>query len=195
MNFLAHAYLSGEDSQVMTGNFIGDFVKGKKYETYPKLMQKGILLHRGIDEYTDGHPVVGQSKDRLRAKYRHYSSVIVDVVYDHLLAANWHKYHDKSLGEFTQQLYFEIDSMKNELPDRFQNIFRYMKRDNWLYQYSKIEGIEQALNGMSMRTKFDSKMDEAIHDIKANYVPFLLEFQEFMPDVIAFSKQWQEEYE
>ena len=59
----------------------------------------------------------------------------------------------------------------------------------------KQEGIEQALNGMSMRTKFDSKMDEAIHDIKANYVPFLSEFQEFMPDVIAFSKQWQEEYE
>ena len=34
MNFLAHLYLSGNDSDIMIGNFIADSVKGKAYKKY-----------------------------------------------------------------------------------------------------------------------------------------------------------------
>ena len=83
MNFLAHIYLSGEDTPLMIGNFIGDFVKGNEYKNFPADIQNGVLLHREIDSYTDSHEIVLESKKRLREKYRHYSGVITDIFYDH----------------------------------------------------------------------------------------------------------------
>ena len=56
MNFLAHIYLSGEDEGLTIGNFIADSIKGKKYLNFKKEIQKGILLHRSIDTFTDQHP-------------------------------------------------------------------------------------------------------------------------------------------
>ena len=57
MNYLAHIYLSGANRKVAVGNFIGDFVKGNSYDIYPLSFQKGILLHREIDHFTDTHPI------------------------------------------------------------------------------------------------------------------------------------------
>ena len=39
MNFLAHLYLSGTNEKILVGNFIGDYVKGRKYEIYEKAIQ------------------------------------------------------------------------------------------------------------------------------------------------------------
>lgn len=80
MNFLAHLYLSGDDPDIRIGNFIGDFVKGRNPEgQFPARVALGIQAHRLIDQFTDAHPLVRSSKDRIRAKYRHYSGVIVDI--------------------------------------------------------------------------------------------------------------------
>jgi acyl carrier protein phosphodiesterase len=63
MNFLAHLYLSGKDkSGVLVGNFIADQVKGKQLASFPKNMQRGIRLHRKIDEFTDSHEVTARCK-------------------------------------------------------------------------------------------------------------------------------------
>ena len=89
MNYLAHIYLSGDDDPLLKiGNFIADSVKGKAFKKYPQAIQNGIKLHREIDTFTDSHPIVFESKHRLFKKSRHYSSVIVDVLYDHFLAKN-----------------------------------------------------------------------------------------------------------
>ena len=53
MNYLAHAYLSFNDQEILTGNMISDFVKGKKKFDYPSRIQAGINLHRLIDNFTD----------------------------------------------------------------------------------------------------------------------------------------------
>ena len=101
MNFLAHIYLSFENPKILVGNFIGDFVKGKKLELYGDEIQKGILLHREIDDYTDSHPIVLETKKRLRPNYHHYAPVISDVYYDHFLASLWSNYHKTPLIEYT----------------------------------------------------------------------------------------------
>ena len=64
MNFLAHIYLSGENQGITIGNFIADGIKGNKYLSYREDLQKGILLHRSIDSFTDQHPIVRQSTKR-----------------------------------------------------------------------------------------------------------------------------------
>ena len=94
MNFLAHIYLSGDNEELKIGNFIADSVKGKQYLEYPPGIIDGIVLHRAIDTFTDTHPIVSRSVERLFERYGHYSRVIVDILYDHFLAANWKDYSD-----------------------------------------------------------------------------------------------------
>jgi acyl carrier protein phosphodiesterase len=55
VNFLAHTYLSGGNEQIIVGNFMGDYVKGKNYMLFPEQVKKGILIHRDIDTFTDMH--------------------------------------------------------------------------------------------------------------------------------------------
>ena len=86
MNYLAHAYLSFDDPEVLAGNMISDFVKGKKKFDYPFRIQQGIMLHRLIDDFTDNHPATKEAKEFFRPDYRLYSGAFVDVVYDHFLA-------------------------------------------------------------------------------------------------------------
>lgn len=40
MNYLAHAYLSFNDPEILVGNLISDFVKGKKKFDYPPLFSR-----------------------------------------------------------------------------------------------------------------------------------------------------------
>ncbi len=65
---------------------ISDFVKGKSKYNYPGQIQKGIHLHRLIDEFTDIHAATARAKNYFRPQYRLYSGAFVDVVYDHFLA-------------------------------------------------------------------------------------------------------------
>lgn len=79
MNFLAHTYLSGENDDLKIGNFLGDFVKGRlnklSQNQYTEGIIKGIALHREIDYFTDNHPIVKQSIDRLQPKYHKFSEI------------------------------------------------------------------------------------------------------------------------
>ncbi len=190
MNFLAHAYLSGTSPEIITGNFIGDFVKGKQMDNFSKPIQNGIKLHREIDFYTDHHPVVLSSKQRLQKKYRHYSSVIVDMYYDHFLANSWTQWHHETLEEYSEMVYGILEEKEAELPEKFNYMLPFMRRRNWLLSYSQVEGIHSALSGMAKRTKFNSKMELASVDLKDNYSEFESEFQIFFPDIINFTAKF-----
>lgn len=191
MNFLAHLYLSGDNAEIKVGNFIGDFVKGKNLEErFGKEVAKGITLHREIDWFTDRHPVVKQSKDRLRSKYHHYSGVIVDVFYDHFLAKNFDRYSQTVLPDFADECYATIQHHDSILPEEVKHMMPYMINGNWLANYAKIEGIHRALSGMSRRTKFESKMDEASEDLKNHYSDFEKEFFSFFPELKKFADEW-----
>lgn len=191
MNFLAHLYLSGDDPEIKVGNFIGDFVKGRNLlDRYPATVARGIELHRAIDEFTDAHEVVQKSKQRLRPSYRHYAGVIVDVFYDHYLASLWSDYHHQPLAQFAAESYALIKNSGIELPSRVVYMLPYMERGNWLVNYARLEGIHRALTGMSRRTTFESKMEEAIADLQRDYEQYRAEFQTFFPSLRKFAKEW-----
>lgn len=192
MNFLAHLYLSGDDPNIMVGNFIGDFVKGKiaLAEFDPEII-KGIELHRAIDEFTDNHEVVTASKNRLRPKYRHYSGVIVDVFYDHFLAKNWNTYHSELLPDFADKAYEVIQSYDAILPKEVKFMMPYMIKGNWLVNYSNTEGIHRALSGMARRTPYESKMEQSVEDLRENYNDFKNEFEKFFPELSSFATHFR----
>jgi len=188
MNFLAHIYLSGDDEEITIGNFIADGIKGKQYRKYPQQIQKGILLHRAIDSYTDSHPIVRQSTKRLHEKYSHYSGVIVDILYDHFLAKNWKDYHDMPLDEYVDEFYEILRNKFEVLPTRIQRMMPYMIGDNWLLSYATIPGISKILNQMNIRTKGVSKMNFAILELEEYYTEFEEEFTSFFAELIDYSK-------
>lgn len=189
MNYLAHIYLSGEDEELKIGNFIADSVKGKQFIHFPLRVQKGIILHRAIDTYTDTHPTVSKSSGRLFEKYSHYSRVIVDIYYDHFLAANWADYSNIPLEVYVNNFYELLQQNKNILPARVKQFMPYMIRDNWLLSYASIEGIGKILWQMNQRTGRKSKMDLAVKDLKEHYDLFETEFTLFFSDLKNFSQE------
>lgn len=188
MNFLAHIYLSGDDDELKIGNFIADSVKGKSFIKYPERVQQGIVLHRAIDTYTDAHPIFRQSSQRLFPTYSHYSTVIVDILYDHFLAANWHNYSNQSLEEYVQSFYELLQENLEILPRTVQRFLPYMIKDNWLLDYATVDGIGRILTQMNRRTKYRSKMDLAVRELDLYYSDFEDEFKMFFKDLIAFTE-------
>ncbi|EZH71513.1 ACP phosphodiesterase [Aquimarina atlantica] len=189
MNFLAHIYLSGEDQELKIGNFIADSVKGKKQLLqYSNRIQQGITLHRKIDSYTDTHAIVRKSVSRLFPKYRHYSTVIVDVLYDHFLAANWKEYSDIPLETYVAEFYDLLYEYHEVLPKQIQNFMPYMIKDNWLLNYSTIQGIGTILYQMNQRTKNRSKMNFAVIELEQYYTDFDKEFRSFFEELELYTK-------
>lgn len=193
MNFLAHLFLSNNSEKIAIGNFIADFVKGAQIESYEKDVVKGILIHREIDRFTDAHATVKQSKNRLWNRYRHYSSVIVDMYYDHFLAKNWEMYSDEPLKNFTTRHYSLLSRHSYSFPSRASITLKYMKQSDWLYNYQFLEGIDMALKGMSRRANFNSKMEYAIQELHRHYEQFNEEFHLFFPKLKRHTEEFSRE--
>jgi|AntDeeMinimDraft_5_1070356.scaffolds.fasta_scaffold01221_7 acyl carrier protein phosphodiesterase len=195
MNYLAHIFLSGDDDDLKIGNFIADSVKGKDHRKFPDRIEKGILLHRSIDSFTDHHPLVFQSSHRLFPHFRHYSSVVIDMLYDHFLADNWTDYSSEKLSSYAKNFYGLIDENFEQVPERVQNFFPYMKEYNWLVTYAELKGLEKILTQMTNRVVGDAKLNEAIPYIKEDYPLFKEEFTEFFEDLKAYVEKRKIELE
>ncbi|MFD1316311.1 acyl carrier protein phosphodiesterase [Namhaeicola litoreus] len=189
MNFLAHIYLSDNNENIQLGNFFADSVKGKKYLNYPDEIQKGILLHRFIDSYTDDHPQVRISKRRLDPKYGLYKGIIIDIFYDHFLAINWTDFCRQSLHEFSELFYQNLERNFDILPENTKRMVPYLVEQSWLESYATFEGIENVLKGMNRRTQLRSQMDLAISDLQLSYEELETDFHIFFPELMESSKE------
>ena len=189
MNFLAHLYLSQNNTNILIGNFIADHIRGNKYESFSKEIKQGIFLHRAIDTFTDAHKIVRKSKRRLHARYRHYDGVIIDIFYDYFLAKNWASYSEIPLAVYTDAIYHLFDEIKLDLPLKSQQFIKYMIEYNILFNYQYKDGIEKVLNGMNNRTKGKSQMNLAIEDLKILEKEFEEDFTLFFKDLIAHTNQ------
>lgn len=183
MNFLAHIYLSGDNDLIKIGNFMADGIRGKQFENFPLDIQKGIILHRSIDTYTDAHPIFRKSTKRLHVKYHHYAGVIVDIFYDHFLAKNWTKYSEVSLIDFVERFYQSLHENHTMLTERTKRMMPYMIEHNWLVNYETLEGIGAILSQMDIRTKNQSKMRFAKTELWEFYPEFELEFTYFFEEL------------
>ncbi|OQX78612.1 MAG: ACP phosphodiesterase [Bacteroidetes bacterium 4484_249] len=190
MNFLAHLFLSGDNEEIIVGNFIADHVKGNGINRFNTAIKNGIYFHREIDAFTDNHSLFIQSKNRLALKYRKYSGVIVDMFYDHFLSANWTDYSNEPLEAFTKRMYKIVLKRLLILPSKTRRILPFMAKDNWLMAYGTTEGIDRALSGMAKRTPFESGMENAVNDLIKDYELYKNEFQKFFPDITIFSQEF-----
>ncbi|MEM9918044.1 MAG: acyl carrier protein phosphodiesterase [Bacteroidota bacterium] len=189
MNFLAHLFLSCETEELIVGNMIADFIRNREMATYHSDIQKGVLLHRQIDTYTDQHPKVLQGVHRLRPRHRKYAPVVIDILYDHLLSKNWSRYSGRTLQEFADAMYEVLRKHLPVMPVKLQNRLVGMIDGNWLVGYGSIEGLRYTLERMDQRTRFPSNFAHAIEDLQQDYGAYESEFNAFFPEVITFVEQ------
>lgn len=187
MNYLAHAYLSFNRPGILTGNMISDFVKGRKKFDYPEEIQKGIALHRAIDQFTDTHVATKEAKDVFRSVYRLYSGSIVDVVYDHFLATDKNEFSEASLKSFALNTFNLLDKYAAYFPEKFGMIYPYMKAHNWLFNYRHVSGIEKSLGGLVRRAKYLTESDSAFRLFNDHYDKLRDIYRIFFPELKSMS--------
>lgn len=187
MNFLAHLHLGGERPGQLLGSLYGDFVKGPLRDRWPTDIEAGIRLHRQIDVYTDSHPVVLRAKQRFPCERRRYAGILVDLFFDHCLAAHWHEYASEPLNDFTARVY-QVLREEAELPAKLAVIAPRMAAQDWLGSYREFAVMEQVVAGMSRRLSRPEGLAGGAIELEQLYTPLLQDFREFYPQLHAFAK-------
>ena len=189
MNFLAHAYLSFNLPDILAGNLLSDFIKGKKKFEYSRAIQHGIILHRKIDEFTDHHETTSEAKEFFRKDYGLYAGPFIDIVYDHFLANDPVAFIDaQALAKFSQECYSKLELYSAVFPEKFSTLFYYMKNQDWLYHYRFTNGIINSFAGLVRRSAYltDHKTAEKIfHD---HYAEIRAQYQLFFPQLKSFAR-------
>jgi acyl carrier protein phosphodiesterase len=190
MNYLGHAFLAFGDAELLTGNLIADYVKGKlALEDFTEGIRKGIMLHRKIDVFTDEHPATNRAKILFKPIYGLYAAAIMDCLYDHYLA-NDPKYFpsEEALLKFSLETYTKAEKYASYFPEKFAAYFPYMKEHNWLYNYRTMQGMERSLNGLKRRALHMPEAEEAYKTFVVNYYILAQCYYEFIDDIIKFVK-------
>jgi acyl carrier protein phosphodiesterase len=187
MNYLAHAYLSFNDPDILAGNMISDFVKGKKKFDYPDRVQTGITLHRKIDEYTDTHPATRQAKQYLKETAGLYAGSFVDIIYDHFLANDPYEFEEGALAVFARNTYTQLEAFENLFPEKFQKFFFYMRTQNWLLHYRSAQGIQNSFHGLCRRAKYIDDPEPVFGAFLNHYEELKMSYEFFFPHVKTFA--------
>lgn len=185
MNFLAHAYLSGNDHELLFGNMVADHIKGKVLESYPQGIIKGVLLHRSIDTFTDENKIVKDAGSFLNHHFGKYAGVVLDIYFDHFLAIGWNQYSQEELHLFARKVYFVLLRNYTLLPVRSRRIIPWMVAQNWLSGYANLRDLERVFNGMARRAAFSSGMEKAVPVLLDNYPYIHQQFLLFFPQLEA----------
>lgn len=189
MNYLAHAYLSFNQPEILVGNLISDFVKGRKKFDYSPGIQKGIALHRGIDHFTDTHEVTREAKEIFRPHYRLYAGAFTDVVYDHFLATDKNEFSAESLLQFSLTVYETVTPFVPLLPEKFRQMFPYMQQQNWLNNYQYNQAIGRSLAGVVRRSAYLTESATAFQLFEMHYGHLQDCYRRFFPELKKFAAE------
>lgn len=183
-------FLSCDEPALVQGNFLGDFLKNNDVANLPLELQRGILLHRVIDSFTDEHKAVKACTKCLRESQGKYAPVVVDVLFDYILYQNWDKYSQLPFSDFEQKIYDYLIEGMAFYPRQMQNVTAAMVRDRFLSNYITITGLTKTFKELIKRTSFQSNMSNAVNDLQENKSFLNKKFNSFFPDMIALSSQY-----
>lgn len=170
----------------MAGNFAGDFYKGNlaKFDHLPQHILNGIKLHRFIDNFTDTSPIIKEIGQIFKKNdIKKVAFIASDILLDHYLTKNWHAYSPESFKDFINLLYAETDTNLPFLTAEFCFLYNRLKENEWLFQYSTEEGIEDILNQFAKRIGFQNDLPKCMSIYQSNKNEIDMRFKEFMEDI------------
>lgn len=185
MNYLAHSFLSFSSEPVLYGQFIADDIKGNKWQLLDKEVQKGILLHRFIDDYTDTHPLLLELKKKMHPTLGKFSGVVLDVLFDHVLSLKWQDFSDRPRETWIQSTYNQLQKRQQEMTDKRRFITEKMIEHDWMNMYLTPEGTSQILNQMARRIPFANPMNDSFQVYFTHEKDIISTFDEFFPQILS----------
>jgi acyl carrier protein phosphodiesterase len=162
---------------------LGEFARGVDLAALPPAVRNGVELHFRVDAFTDAHPIVRESKNRIAPPHRRYAGVLVDVFYDHFLARSWERYSAQELSTFIRGAYSALQEHRDAMPERMRRAADAMIAGDWLGSYSEVEGIETALRRMSRRLTRVNDLATGGLALRASYDALAADFHRFFPEL------------
>ncbi|WP_129125692.1 acyl carrier protein phosphodiesterase [Geomonas oryzae] len=188
MNYLFHLYLSGDDPDILTGNFMGDFVKGRLTDAYPDKLRRGIELHRRIDSFAQNHESFTASRKRLGADFGLYRGIMVDIFYDHFLAVGWRQLSTEALPDYLKRVRASVEARRNQLPERLKGLVPVIFEE-MIPSYLDTEGVADALRRMSRRVPRANPLASGGQELTRHYRFLQEDFHAFLPDIRRFAEE------
>ncbi|MEX1003307.1 MAG: ACP phosphodiesterase [Crocinitomicaceae bacterium] len=196
MNFLGHAYIARNYPELIAGNFAGDAYKGNldNFSHLPLNIQKGIKLHRFIDDYTDQSPHILAAGHLLhKAGISRIAYIATDIILDHYLAKNWSQYADIKYADFISLIYRQTDHAIEQLAPEFKHMYVKLKLHGWLFDYPSEKGIQKILTQFSSRIHFKNDLGNCFQIYLKNRATFDLHFSAFLVDINKSSVEFIEQ--
>jgi len=162
------------------------------YLGYETEISKGILLHRFIDNYTDTHKEVSELKKLLRPQFGLLSGVVIDMLYDHQLAKHWSEFNTDTLESFTTHAYNVFEKFASIMPERPKAMLHYMRKENWLLNYARAEGMTKSFNGMAQRIRKGELLLQAPAFMQQHDAEVKESFFRFFPELIIKCEEEKE---
>jgi len=189
MNYLAHAFLSCNDPDLLIGNLICDMVKPRDMPALDPRWESGLQLHRFIDSYADEHEANREAVRIIRSSQGKYAPVSLDIYQDYLLHQSWDLYTEQEYGAFAQMCYSVI---LLEPTGDFKPLRRLQSMANagWLRQYQTLEALQTVFDRMQKRTKFRDNFATAVADLTEHEDELMRLFRTFFPQMIAAARDY-----
>lgn len=187
MNYLAHSFLAFSDGQI-TGQFLEDYIRNSERFSYPKEIQKGILLHRAVDTFTDTHPEISEAKKIFSPLVRLYSGAFVDVAMDYFLANDESINSPENWKIHSRKVYDALNNHINYFPETFHQKLQRMESDDWLYNYRENWGIEFSMKNVLNKAKYLEADIPVFQAFLENREKLQVHYNNFFPDLWAFVK-------
>lgn len=191
MNFIAHIHLSGEDAPLLVGNYIADLIRQADVAGLPEEIQRGVMLHRMIDTYTDQHDVNRDALERIYPFHHKYSPVLLDIYYDYFLIKHWSTF---SSSPFEDVCAFAYDSLAQYLPAipiRTQPRIEHLLERRWLETaYGTFNGLEKTFYFLKKRMSQPDIINRATETLMKHEAELETAFLTFYPDLIQEVKSF-----
>lgn len=193
MNWLGHLWLTPPTPHGWLGALLGDFTRGPVPEHWPVALREAVVLHRQLDTLCARHAAFRSSRLRIGEQHGHYRSVLVDVFWDHVLAAQWPRFagdHPDSgaLDAFVARVHAGLDAVRDEMPPELAQVYPRLRDQAWLLSYRELAGIEVALRRMRRRLRRDHPLEDAVRDLAADVDGFATDFANFRDDARALAR-------
>jgi len=135
VNWLVHLAVAPADAEHRVGQVLADVLHPRDRAGLGAGVQRGVASHIAIDRFTDRHAAVARSRARVRAPWRRYAGILVDVLYGHLLVRRWDTHLAEPFERFGDAIYAEFLSVSPALPADAAAFTRRFAEERWLEAY------------------------------------------------------------
>lgn len=188
MNYLAHIALSGDNTEHQVGGFLGDFYRGPLHGEFPPAIEAGIMAHRSLDAYVDRQQELHCFLQRFEKPMRRYAGIVADIIYDHILACDWHLYYTSQLDDFCRNFYAQLAAFENILPLGAKKFLHYAPSTGWLQSYRDENNLTYILQRVGQRLKKPIALETALPVFFEHRTSITKEFHALYPRLQTFNK-------